>query len=662
MKKALMDYWWNSGGYVFSDEYQAVLDWAAANGATPPSSLADKIKEDNWIIAEKAAGRWDTTDQAAFLGTFGDEAFSRINIKSPGTRNISVVGSPTFVSGWGWLCSTGNYLDTNFAPATHGVNFTQDVNGFLLWSGTERAASSGKAHMGAGGSAFSNAISLQPRGATNQLTERNNHATSQTTNSQRYTSGLFHTRRTTSTLYETYQNGNSRSSNTRATSGMTTQTIHLGGYNNNGTGSSEDNIYVGFWQIGDGWAGQETSIWSNFSTMRSQTIGAVSFPTWTTFNDSVSNYITAINSLEATFTNKFGAVQPILAQKKLTGSAVTGYQGSISAPDSTGEVKIFGLPSSATQFLKIDPITDTYAVFGDVMSAATQKTIAGVYINGFIYCAPFGSSATAVFKINTSTGAITYFDHTGVVANIGSGAYTGAGKWDGANIGSNGLIYMMPFDASEVMVIDPSDDSIYFIDTTGVVSYGAGDLTDAAKSDGGIAYGDFIYSVPSTVTYFIKVDVTTDTVTTFGSIAVGTTKYAYPAIARNSKIYYFPYGAANIMVLDPSDDSVTTFGTFTASGAWKCGAAVILPDGTLYGTPGTDLFGIRVDPDDNSNLEVGRLPAGTSTGAIGASLAVNGAVYSIPWLNSEVIKTYFPSMDITLSDDFVLSRYVNKSF
>ncbi len=127
--------WFLGSGETYSTEYQAILTWAAANGATAPSNIWDRQQEDLFIQTLISSGAWALTDQIFNFGTVGDRAFSLINLKAPGTRNatISVTGTTLFEKGSG-LTNDGaaSYIKTNFNPTSHGVNYTQN-NASILY-------------------------------------------------------------------------------------------------------------------------------------------------------------------------------------------------------------------------------------------------------------------------------------------------------------------------------------------------------------------------------------------------------------------------------------------------------------------------------------------------------------------------------------------------
>lgn len=82
-------------------------------------------------------------------------------------------------------------------------------------------------------------------------------------------------------------------------------------------------------------------------------------------------------------------------------------------------------------------------------------------------------------------------------------------------------------------------------------------------------------------TAILKIDTTSDTVTTFGSFS-GERKWDGGVLANNGAIYAFPLNAETVLKINPSDDSATTFGSLGSGGyKWTGGAAA--PNGKIYG-------------------------------------------------------------------------------
>lgn len=387
------------------------------------------------------------------------------------------------------------------------------------------------------------------------------------------------------------------------------------------------------------------------------------FPTWNTIpvNSEATAYLTALVNLvnpnrggldwdaltESQYAVDITGAASLADSNKFLGGCI--YNGYIYAP-----------PFLATDVLKINTANDTYSRFGTV--AAGDKKYIGCAlspVNNNIYCAPL--SATAIMKINTSNDSLSYFDTTGPVAGAMSGNLTGASKNSGIYQGVNGKLYIPPYDAAtSVTVIDTSNDSIYFIDETGVLPSSSGSFTEAQKMDGGVCYGNYIYCSPSTVQYMIKIDTKNDICTRIGSFAVGANKWSSGCLAPNGKIYYFPYSGSTILVLDTSNDTFSEI-TVPFAGTINFLGSKTMPNGYIYAIATNNSIGkmIVLDPLDNS-IYYKTVTLTSAAAFIGGILAPNGAMYAVPYTASTIKKYIVPGLQsMTLSTDFIQSRYNN---
>jgi len=121
---------------IYGDEYQAVYDsW------TNKPSTADSAKYDTWVRAKIADGTWANKDQILnFAVHTNADGEALVNWKNPGTNDATIVNAPAFVAYEGF---TGNginqYIDTNFNPDTHAVNYTEYNCAWVLYFRTNRA-------------------------------------------------------------------------------------------------------------------------------------------------------------------------------------------------------------------------------------------------------------------------------------------------------------------------------------------------------------------------------------------------------------------------------------------------------------------------------------------------------------------------------------------
>jgi len=113
-------------GFAYEDEYQAILDRATTLGYTLPSD-AVKLKQNTLLTSMKADGVWAKLDVFYVFAQDGGADFGTLNWKNPNANQSTLVNAPTFVSNGGLMGNgTSSYIDTNFNPATQGVQYTQN--------------------------------------------------------------------------------------------------------------------------------------------------------------------------------------------------------------------------------------------------------------------------------------------------------------------------------------------------------------------------------------------------------------------------------------------------------------------------------------------------------------------------------------------------------
>lgn len=114
-------------GKSFEPEYQAILTKAIDLGYTLPSASV-QTKQNTLLASMKVSGVWNKLDVFyVFAVDNNASAFATINWKNPNANQSTLVSSPTFVSNGGFQGNgTSSYIDTNFNPATQGVQYTQN--------------------------------------------------------------------------------------------------------------------------------------------------------------------------------------------------------------------------------------------------------------------------------------------------------------------------------------------------------------------------------------------------------------------------------------------------------------------------------------------------------------------------------------------------------
>lgn len=109
---------------AFDASYKAILDRAIFLGYPLPTTDQQK-KQNTFLVTLKTIGVWDKLDVLYVFAQDGGSAFATINWKNPSANQSTLINAPTFVSNGGFQGNgTSSYIDTNFNPATQGVNYT----------------------------------------------------------------------------------------------------------------------------------------------------------------------------------------------------------------------------------------------------------------------------------------------------------------------------------------------------------------------------------------------------------------------------------------------------------------------------------------------------------------------------------------------------------
>jgi hypothetical protein len=109
-------------GGGFDADYQAVLNYATTQGYTLPSA-GQQILQNQLVLDLKTGGIWNKLDTFGVFATDGDSDFALIDWIR--LSDYTAVNSPTFTTNQGFAGDgVSAYIDTNFNPATSGVNYT----------------------------------------------------------------------------------------------------------------------------------------------------------------------------------------------------------------------------------------------------------------------------------------------------------------------------------------------------------------------------------------------------------------------------------------------------------------------------------------------------------------------------------------------------------
>lgn len=197
-------------------------------------------------------------------------------------------------------------------------------------------------------------------------------------------------------------------------------------------------------------------------------------------------------------------------------------------------------------------------------------------------------------------------------------AYPATGFW-GGTVADNGLLYYTPYSATTGMKVDPSTDTI---STFGSLP-GGNKYIGLVKASNGMLYG-----IPYDALNILKIDPSTDTISTFGSLS-GTNKYVGGCLAANGKIYSFPFRASGgqILEIDPATDTIRQFGSVTGSD--RCIGTVLGSNGLLYGIPYNLTQIAKLDPATDSITYFATL-SGAAAKYNGGFLGPDNKIYCSP--------------------------------
>jgi hypothetical protein len=303
---------------------------------------------------------------------------------------------------------------------------------------------------------------------------------------------------------------------------------------------------------------------------------------------------------------------------------------------------IYCAPCQATNILAINPENNTASTrlvtlsTGSVLLANSDYFGAVLAPNGKIYCIPFRNSNVGVIDPETNI-----FSTTLVTLAAGSSIPAGGDKWIGGCLATNGKIYGIPQNATDILVIDPETN----IASTTLVSGTTGStLSGTLKWYGGaLAPNGKIYAATRASTSVLVIDPFTNTFdTTSVSLTTGSTffgAYANAVLAQNGKIYCVPRGAEFICIIDPEKNTFDTTsitlsaGSTLSGGSNKYGGGVLAMDGKIYGISRLASSILVVDPETNiASTTTISLSSGSTFGdCFGCVLAPNGKIYGVPY-------------------------------
>ena len=125
------------------------------------------------------------------------------------------------------------------------------------------------------------------------------------------------------------------------------------------------------------------------------------------------------------------------------------------------------------------------------------------------------------------------------------GAGTSTGQWQGGVLAPNGLIYALPGNADNVLVINPANST-----TSNIVIPGA---NGQVWHGGAVANNGKVFVMPHLGNSVLVLDTATNTIDTTTLVLSETTDFPYigAVVAHSGKLYAVPFSAPNVLILDP---------------------------------------------------------------------------------------------------------------
>lgn len=237
---------------VTDADAQAYIDAVHTACACADQTEADAV--DNYVIAEKADNTWNAFTGMYYFG-WNNAAANAINMKTPGTYDLSFTGgTPTVVSN-GITWGSPVYATAGLDPADFGQN-SVSVSVYCQTSGSTNTG----VEIGVVG-ASSNRFSHQIRANTTLRAFYLNQTAAMTTSHGGVSHGFYTVSRTASTTTKAYKNG-AQEGSTSATASVAPQSaqqIYFGCLNNNGTAATFSNKTISYYDLGSGLSDAEVA-------------------------------------------------------------------------------------------------------------------------------------------------------------------------------------------------------------------------------------------------------------------------------------------------------------------------------------------------------------------------------------------------------------------
>ena len=272
--------------------------------------------------------------------------------------------------------------------------------------------------------------------------------------------------------------------------------------------------------------------------------------------------------------------------------------------------------------------------FGNI--AGDAKWFGGVLgPNGLIYGIPY--AASQVLEIDP------YFRTATPFGSALNGVWAG-----GTLLQSNGKIFCAPFTGTDILEINPNNKTTKTFGITGPSITTRNNWMGAVASTNPTILGE-IYCIPYNYTKVLQINGKKSTAEVFGNLPSGDGKWSGAVVAPDGKIYAVPLNYSKVLEIDPSKVSssiyyptLSTFGN-AGTGNWKWSGGVLAPNGKIYCIPFSSRTVLEID---TTGKDSQGFPTLSTFGDLGSNtykwsggfLAPNGKIYGIPFNTSKVLE------------------------
>ena len=226
----------------FEPESKLLFSYFSVAPTTQRKKIINKLIKK--LIAD---GNWSTLDALWVMASHSQQG-ALINWKNPGSNTLTEVNAPAWVVNKGYTSDGASYLNTNFNPATDGLNYTKNSASLHIYSRTD--INEAKYDFGNNSSGAVRSHLLTRNSGNTILSSLN--TTGATTIASLNSLGFFSSQRTSSTLTTAYRNGSSIGTTADVSADVASLNFFINALNSNGTAAGFSTKQLSMAAVGGG--------------------------------------------------------------------------------------------------------------------------------------------------------------------------------------------------------------------------------------------------------------------------------------------------------------------------------------------------------------------------------------------------------------------------